>query len=850
MSEPGATPSVSVVLVNLDGAEHLPACLDSLAELDYPHDRYDVLVVDNGSTDGSVKLLSERYPAVRVLAQGRNLGFAEGNNVGARASTADCLALLNTDMAVDPAWLTELVAAYAPDEGYRCVAGVILDWSGERLDFADGAVNYYGMGAQIGFDRPLEDVAIPESRDLLFACGGAMLVERETYLGLGGFDPEYFAYFEDVDFGWRLWLAGHKVRLASRARVRHRHHGTSGGLPSHQRRLLYERNALRTLMKNLEDRNLWPLLSAALLLLGERARILMESRRDDYELFSSTGGKDEKVLREGVAAVHAVSDLVHDLEPLMDRRAEVQALRRRGDDEIFELFRRPFLPAGSSGASFVEAMATVTQTLRLDALFERRRATRVVVLAYDTIGPRMAGPGARCWEITRALGRHVSVTLASPGAVELKAPGVEVARFRSDEELRRLVDEADVLLVHGHAVEQHPFLATAAAVTVVDLYDPWLFENLEHQRQHPPADAAWMLARDVDVQGELLDVGDFFVCASERQRDYWLGMLSARGRLDRDIYRIDPTLRQLIDIVPYGCPGERPPTIEPVLKGVHPKIPDDAFLIVWGGGTWEWFDPLSLLEAFAAVIQEEPRGRLYFMGLELPNRGVPPQRVARELKQRAEELGLAGESVIFGDWVPYEERGAHLLEADVGVMVARPLAESRLAFRSRLLDHFWTGLPTITTRGDELSELVEAEGAGVALEPGDVDALRDTLLRLIRDPELRAAMAERAASLAERYRWPDVIGPIVAVCEEPWRWTSLRRRRRGRVSLTEDAQIVLARRRFARPRRRRRHEDWTGDDLSRPVVVRVARQIWWRVPEGLRARVRPALRRVQARRAA
>src|SRR5262249_47280094 len=158
------------------------------------------------------------------------------------ASSSECLALLNTDMAVEPDWLTELVSAYVPDEGYRCVAGVILDWSGERLDFADGVVNYYGFGEQVGFDRPLPDVAIPAGRELLFACGGSMLVQREAYLAVGGFDPEYFAYFEDVDLGWRLWLAGHRVRLAARARVRHRHHGTSGGMPSYQRRLLYERN--------------------------------------------------------------------------------------------------------------------------------------------------------------------------------------------------------------------------------------------------------------------------------------------------------------------------------------------------------------------------------------------------------------------------------------------------------------------------------------------------------------------------------------------------------------------------------------------------------------------------------
>jgi GT2 family glycosyltransferase len=525
-------PSVTVVLVNYNGVEHLPACLDSLARLDYPRDRHEVVVVDNGSTDGSLDLLAERYPGVRVLAQERNLGFAGGNNVAAEASSADCLALLNTDMAVEPDWLTELVRSYAPDEGYRCVAGVILDWSGERLDFADGVVTYYGMADQLDFGKPVDEVAIPESRDLLFACGGSMLVDRETYLAIGGLDPEYFAYFEDVDFGWRLWLAGHRVRLASRARSRHRHHGTSGGLPWHQRRLLYERNALRTLVKNLDEPNLWPLLSAALLVLSERARVLMGTRREEYELVSGAADEEETVRRDGVAVMHGVGDLVQGLEELMARRAEVQALRRRGDGEIFELFRRPFLPLGPAETSFVEAVAAVTRALGLEERFARRRAAHLVVVADE--------PAARCRELAGALARHIRVTLASAVPVELEAPCLTVASFGSDEELARLALEADVVLAPGLAVVRHPVLATVPAVRIVDL---------------PPHELSGEEVR------ELLDAGELFVCATEDERELWLERLGAHGRLDGDARRADPTLRRLIDVVPSDAPDAIGPIV-------------------------------------------------------------------------------------------------------------------------------------------------------------------------------------------------------------------------------------------------------------------------------------------------
>src|SRR5919201_3979111 len=211
-------PSVALVVPTHNGSRFLPECLDSVATFDYPRELLDPIVVDNGSSDETPELLHSRYPWVRVLRQARNLGFAEAVDVAARASEADCLAVANDDMRFDAAWLRELVAAYDPAAGYSCVGGLILDITGEHVDFADGYINFDGSAGQIGYGSPLAEVAIVDGRDLPFACGGSMLVDRALFLELGGFDPAFFAYFEDVDFGWRLWLAGHKVRLAARAR--------------------------------------------------------------------------------------------------------------------------------------------------------------------------------------------------------------------------------------------------------------------------------------------------------------------------------------------------------------------------------------------------------------------------------------------------------------------------------------------------------------------------------------------------------------------------------------------------------------------------------------------------------
>ena len=197
-------PSVSILLVNFNGRDHLGPCLESIAALDYPSDLIETILVDNASSDGSLDLLASTYPWVKVLPQDTNLGFAPAVNLGAASGSGDVVALINNDMRVDPGWMRAMVAAYDPAEGFVCVAGTILDWDGEHLDFGGATINFHGFGHQPGFGTPIADANIVDGRVLPFACGGSMLVSRDVFVELGGFDPEFFAYFEDVDFGWRL----------------------------------------------------------------------------------------------------------------------------------------------------------------------------------------------------------------------------------------------------------------------------------------------------------------------------------------------------------------------------------------------------------------------------------------------------------------------------------------------------------------------------------------------------------------------------------------------------------------------------------------------------------------------
>jgi GT2 family glycosyltransferase len=266
---PSRQPTVSIVILTALGPTHLRECLTSIRQQTYPADLIEVVVVDNGSAEDPASEVQSAYPRARVIRNPTNLGFAAGNNVGAAAATGDWLVFLNDDTRARPDWLDQLVGT-AHRRNAAAVASCILDWSGTRVDFVDGAVNFQGKGFQLDYDAPIGSIVLAE-KPLLFACGCAMLIDRPLFLAVGGFDEDAFAYYEDVELGWRLNVMGQPVWFAPQAVVHHKHHGTSGQWPEPPRRRLYERNSLRMLYRLLGEELLERVLPAALLLSADLA---------------------------------------------------------------------------------------------------------------------------------------------------------------------------------------------------------------------------------------------------------------------------------------------------------------------------------------------------------------------------------------------------------------------------------------------------------------------------------------------------------------------------------------------------------------------------------------------------
>ncbi len=423
------------------------------------------------------------------------------------------------------------------------------------------------------------------------------------------------------------------------------------------------------------------------------------------------------------------------------------------------------------------ARAAMTGTAERTPMTDNVRPgkNRILVIGHDRVDVQMAGQGVRFWELARALSREFSVTLAVPNETSLAGEGLDLLTYPRKEatELEdRACHGADVVVTSPYLFHQFPWMRELPIPVVADVNVPVAAESLAwhtsspRERQHESYRYSWQVTQAVAQHA------DFLICPGERQRDYWLGVLAAYGRLHPDLYALDPELRTLIDTVPFGC-QPTPPQGAPALKGVIPGIGTKDQVILWAGGIWNWFDPITLLQALPQVLARHPQARLVFLGADHPDsERIPEMEQARQARAMSREMGLEGVSIFWVPWVAYEERGAYLLDADVGVSLHKRGIESRLAFRTRLLDSIWAGLPMVLSRGDVLAQELEKTGAALTVEAGAVEAVAQALNTLLDDPDTRSVRAAAFDRLRARYAWEQVTRPLKQFCHAPYKGPS------------------------------------------------------------------------------
>jgi glycosyltransferase involved in cell wall biosynthesis len=463
----------------------------------------------------------------------------------------------------------------------------------------------------------------------------------------------------------------------------------------------------------------------------------------------------------------AIAAFVSDVPRLAPIRADLQKGRARTDQEIARLFvgaLQPVTPAEDADG----AHSLLVGSLAVDRLFGNRR--RVLVVTADVLTKKMAGPAIRAWQISRALAREHDVKLVTTnGRCEITADDFDV-RAVTPAELSELEQWCEVVVVQGYVLEHQESLRVSRKVMVVDVYDPLHLENLELSRGESDASRRITLRHATHVINSQLRRGDYFVCASQKQRDFWLGQLAALGRINPLTYDEDETLDRLIGIVPFGLPDDPPVRSGAGIRGVIDGIGPDDDVILWGGGIYNWFDPLTLIRAVDRLRHRRPNVRLFFLGLRHPNPEVPDMRMAVQARQLSAELGLTDTHVFFNEgWVAYEERQNFLLDADVGVSTHLDHVETAFSFRTRILDYLWAGLPIVATAGDGFADLIERERLGITVAPGDVSGLEEALWLVLDDRESAATFRKNVEAVRARYTWGQALAPLVEFVRSPRR---------------------------------------------------------------------------------
>jgi GT2 family glycosyltransferase len=317
---------LSVITVNWNSREDLATCLRSLAR--QTHQDLEVIVVDNGSADGSAAMVREEFPSVKLLAETENLGFAEACNRGIEASTGAWVALLNNDAWVEDDWAAATVRAAAGAPGDVAMLQSLMLFQGK-----EGVVNSTGIqlkgngsGVDRGEHQPRERFTCAD--EIFCPTGGAAVYRRDMLdrlkMASGYLDRRYFLYYEDLDLGWRARLSGYRALLVPDAVVHHRYHGSTDRLGKHRLFVLASGNRIRTLLKNASPQ----LMVQALPSLGrDVARVALRGGRSDLV---SLG----KAVVDGLATRPRITSLLRHGRREVERRwvdrLSRAAARRRG----------------------------------------------------------------------------------------------------------------------------------------------------------------------------------------------------------------------------------------------------------------------------------------------------------------------------------------------------------------------------------------------------------------------------------------------------------------------------------------------------------------------------------------
>lgn len=339
-------PHASIILVGYNSAKWLPHALPALLGQNYPAN-FDVIFVDNGSSDDSVELVRRDFPAVRIVESEFNGGYAGGNNLGAEHATGEVLAFVNPDTRAEPNWLAELVRPLVRDRSIGITTSKIVRMDArDTINACGNDISLSGITTCRAAGETASVILIDE--DVPAVSGAACAIRRDLFLRLGGFDNQFFMYLEDTDLSWRVRMAGYRCRLAARSVVAHDYSFQLTAMKTER----IERNRYLMLAKNLSFRSLIVLIPA--FLAGEVA---------------TWGWALSHGPRHTIAKTKAIGWMLAHLRLVLAMHARTQATRRVSDATLLHIYRpAPAISEVSGGAAGQVAQALLAPLFTLTAI--------------------------------------------------------------------------------------------------------------------------------------------------------------------------------------------------------------------------------------------------------------------------------------------------------------------------------------------------------------------------------------------------------------------------------------------------------------------------------------------------
>ena len=314
------------------------------------------------------------------------------------------------------------------------------------------------------------------------------------------------------------------------------------------------------------------------------------------------------------------------------------------------------------------------------------------------------------------------------------------------------INKFDLIVTHGRILSSFAEKDITPKV-IIDLYAPWFIEDLVGGKDG-------MHKVNMEQIKKIVSYGTHFLCASERQRDLYIGIFLSFGITDKN-------LDQKFSILPIGIPSNNPMRGKSLLRGDSLKFSNQDKIVMWWSGIWEWLDPITPIKGMKKIAKYRDDIKLLFIPVKGGEAGKGVSQIAKESIGLSKSMGMFDKKIFFIDqWVPYEERGNILLDADIGIISHHANIETRFSWRTRGLDFLWSETPIVTTGGDPLSEIIKDNDLGLVIPSDDPEAFADAVLELFNNRDQYDKIKANIYEFKPSLYWENLAVALEWVIEE------------------------------------------------------------------------------------